>query len=502
MKPLNYDSEGCDPISSNCVIWQGPDIACIDLCKGDTVSNVVYKLALELCSILDKLNVSAYDLSCFDLLECAPETFEALIQLLINRICALESGTIPSTASVEGCPDCVVNICSEFYYTSPQGDTITTMQLKDYVIAIGNRVCNIIGEISTINSTLTVIDGRVTQNATDILNLQNATVTLPPVTPVCVLPATTGPQSLVDVLTALEAAYCSLETATGTTNELYTSFLAQCLLLNDSPQLSGSGNMSGIAGWEPIVSNAADSINNLWLTICDMRAAILNIQANCCDTDCSAVIIVMTPTLTSPTELSISFLGSSVPVGYTDCSPSSEFIISDVVGGGPLVIPGINFIQQYVQTSQPYVIPLAGTAINGAYSVNVQLNYCAQNVAEGTTCNGIVQSVALAAAECPGLTITPGFTDVSATGSWTAAVPATLTWELWNGSQTVLVSSSVQNITALGSIGVTFNSLIDNTLYYVRVLVNGIPCEFYPINTLEYTCLAPAITSVSVDYGV
>jgi len=47
MKPLNYSSENCDPISSNCVIWQGPDIDCIDLCKGDTVSEVIYKLATE-----------------------------------------------------------------------------------------------------------------------------------------------------------------------------------------------------------------------------------------------------------------------------------------------------------------------------------------------------------------------------------------------------------------------------------------------------------------------
>ena len=201
MKPLNYDSEGCDPMSSNCVIWQGPDIECINLCKGDTVSNVVFKLATELCSILDKLNVSTYDLSCLNLLECEPETWEALIQLLIDRICALESGITPDTpTSASGCPDCVVNICSEFYYTSPQGDTITTMQLQDYVTAIGNRVCDIVTEISTINSTLTQIDGRVTQNEIDIANLQGQEVNLPTVTPQCVLPST--PQSLADVLTA------------------------------------------------------------------------------------------------------------------------------------------------------------------------------------------------------------------------------------------------------------------------------------------------------------
>ena len=503
MKPLNYDSEGCDPISSNCVIWQGPDIECISLCKGDTVSNVVYKLALELCSIMDKLEVSSYDLSCLNLLECEPETWEALIQLLINRICALESGITPDTpTSSSGCPDCVVNICSEFYYTSPQGDTITTMQLQDYVTAIGNRVCDIVAEISTINSTLNEIDGRVTQNEIDIEILQGQEVNLPTITPQCVLPTTTGPQSMSDVLIALEAAYCALETATGTPNDLYTAFLEQCLGLNTSPQLSGEGNMQDIPGWEVTVDNAAGAINNLWLTICDMRAAILNIQANCCDTDCSAVNVVMVASLNSTTELSISFFGSSIPSGYSDCSPSSEFIITDSSGGGPLVIPGINFIQDYVSTGQPYIIPLSGTQINGAYTVSVQLNYCAQDAAQGTSCSGVVQSTALPAADCPILTLTPDFNNITVDASWTSSVPVVLTWELWNQAQSAIVQSSIQNVTALGSVGTVFNGLNDNEPYFVRVLVNGIPCEFVPTNTLGYPCLPPSLGTVTIDYGI
>ena len=62
MKPLNLDNSPCSPTSSNCVIWQGPDLACIKLCKGDTVSDVIAKLATELCTIMDMLNVTNYDL--------------------------------------------------------------------------------------------------------------------------------------------------------------------------------------------------------------------------------------------------------------------------------------------------------------------------------------------------------------------------------------------------------------------------------------------------------
>ena len=83
MKPLNLDNSPCSPISSNCVIWQGPDIPCIKLCAGDTVSDVVHKLATELCTIMETLKVSNYDLACFNLVACPPSNFEELIDLYL-----------------------------------------------------------------------------------------------------------------------------------------------------------------------------------------------------------------------------------------------------------------------------------------------------------------------------------------------------------------------------------------------------------------------------------
>jgi len=83
MKPLNLDNRPCSPISSNCVIWQGPDIPCIKLCTGDTVSDIVFKLATELCTIMDTLDIKNYDLSCFDLAVCPPDTFQELIQFCV-----------------------------------------------------------------------------------------------------------------------------------------------------------------------------------------------------------------------------------------------------------------------------------------------------------------------------------------------------------------------------------------------------------------------------------
>jgi hypothetical protein len=109
MKPLNYDNSPCSPTSSNCVIWQGPDLDCIKLCKGDTISDVVENLATELCNIINQLNITNYELSCFNLVSCPPETFQELIQFLIDKICEIQNIESNTTTNVSGsCPDCLV----------------------------------------------------------------------------------------------------------------------------------------------------------------------------------------------------------------------------------------------------------------------------------------------------------------------------------------------------------------------------------------------------------
>ena len=98
MKPLNSKENGAVWASSDTVIWQGPDIPCIKICKGDSVSDIVFKLATELCDVLDTLDVSKYDISCLNL-SCAPANFHDFLQILITTICSLQGGTSPSIPS-------------------------------------------------------------------------------------------------------------------------------------------------------------------------------------------------------------------------------------------------------------------------------------------------------------------------------------------------------------------------------------------------------------------
>jgi len=74
----NNTQQGCNPISSNCVVWQGPNIPCINLCTGDSVSDVIAKMATELCDITSQTDISLLDLSCFNPLYPTPQNNQGL----------------------------------------------------------------------------------------------------------------------------------------------------------------------------------------------------------------------------------------------------------------------------------------------------------------------------------------------------------------------------------------------------------------------------------------
>ena len=274
MKPLNLDNRPCSPISSNCVIWQGPDIPCIKLCAGDTVSDIVAKLGTELCTILDQLNVSTYDLSCLNLSGCAPSDFHGLIQLLITKICEANGVTGPTTKSAtaaSGCPDCVVSVAPCLVQNGQ-----TTMQLVDYVQLAANKVCSILDQITVINNQIASLDNRVTV----LENTPPPTFTLPSIEVDCTLADSIivgGNIYPIDqVLNALVNddvhGYCALLTATGQPASLLSAVATQCISSTD-PSLANPGNNMGTAyfgSWVNTPLSAADAITNLWLSLCDI----------------------------------------------------------------------------------------------------------------------------------------------------------------------------------------------------------------------------------------
>jgi hypothetical protein len=276
MKPLNLDNSPCSPTSSNCVIWQGPDMPCIKLCKGDTISDVVAKLATELCSILDTLNITNYDLTCFDITACGPSNFQELIQFLIVKICELEAGTGGTTPSaiLSDCPKCVVTVADCFVTNGQQ-----TMDLVEYVNLIANRVCSIITELGLINQSLILLDGRVSALETAVV----VPYTLPSftVTGNCIPGLTAGTSYPIN--TILEAfingIWCSFYDAVGSVTDINSSLGSICVISTDTSIAFNEDIMTtAYSNWIDTPNSLADSLNNLWIALCDLRSGYSTYQ--------------------------------------------------------------------------------------------------------------------------------------------------------------------------------------------------------------------------------
>jgi hypothetical protein len=273
MKPLNYDNSPCSPTSSNCVIWQGPDLDCIKLCKGDTVSDVIANLATELCTVMDQLSITNYDLSCFELVGCKPETYQELLQFLIEQICLAQGLSSTSTSTDGKTNDVLITVAPCFIVNG-----ITVMTLIDYVTAIGLRICSIIDQIAIINNTLNELDIRITNLETAII----PTYTLPDIPADCILAP--GSYPLDEVLNALmnndTLGYCALLDATGTPASLISSILTQCIT-NSNLQLSTgtaySANPNWNSNWNTTDVTVAASLRNIWVVLCDIYNYLKNI---------------------------------------------------------------------------------------------------------------------------------------------------------------------------------------------------------------------------------
>ena len=311
--PVKPDStqEGCHPISSNCVIWQGPDIPCIDLNHGDSVSDVVAKLAERLCDISNQLDISLLDLSCFNPLCPTPEDFQDLIQIIINKICALENPPIDPGTTVSDCPDdCIVTIAPCFQETDFLGNLITTLPLRDYVIKIGNELCSLISTITTIQSSITDLDNRVTYIEDNCCGPVKEAVST--VSCLTTLPPNGIPISV--HLAFVEQELCNLLDVTGDPADLTNAILQECPGLDSSLQLGNPPSlMDALPGWVKIgdYNTVADAINNIWLTICDLRLAVSTLQAD--------LVACCTATPPCPTPI-ILIQFSSPNLGFT-CTP-------------------------------------------------------------------------------------------------------------------------------------------------------------------------------------
>ena len=408
--------EGCNPISSNCVIWQGPDIPCIDLCKGDSVSDVTAKAAEKLCLLLDQTNVSTYDISCFNPLCPNPKDFHDLIQILIDRICALYDLPVTSGGSA-GCPDCVVPIAQCLQRPDALGNITTTLQLKDYVILIGNEICSSLTSITSIQTQIDDLNTRVTDIETNCCSGGGSGTDIIVPTSKCLNLSNTP---IVDYVTILESAFCDAQAASGTQSDINTALTYKCISGNDST-VGASGIYSNLPGWVESPTSLAQAVQDLWLVVCDQYNAIkglgttiedLQLQlSQCCGAAvaCSTAKYIATawyeiaaPPL-APGYFVIGFdpVLSNIPAGYSICqdTPATITIFPSNVSAPltPFTIqPGNDFDE--IHYPGPFrTIPMSGAYANvpNALYASITIDMCITNGEDTCTVSTLITNIQL-----------------------------------------------------------------------------------------------------------
>jgi len=388
--------EGCNPISSNCVIWQGPDIPCIKLCTGDSVSDTVAKLAEELCTITDQLNISVLDISCFGAIAPEPGTFADVIQLLINKTCTvetvLENNGFSLNPNTSTCPDdCLVSVATCLQPTDALGNLITELPLRDYVVLIGTRICTIVSQINAINSSITNIETRITVIEQNVADIENNAGSLPTITSVgCI--GRNVEKSIETFLLDFELAYCSYTQFIGDGAKVTSAINGQCTGLERLPQLANPGaTMANISGWVPGAqyTTLADAVGNLWRTVCDMREAFLELQASfesCCSATCDIVQWGFTASGLRAVKFMDLFFTGSIPAGFNYCAGANAPVtIKDSRGNTGVynldVVANIN-------SGAPLAIDLVGTSAVTQFAVwyQVQIPLCVSN-STGLSCD-------------------------------------------------------------------------------------------------------------------
>lgn len=354
MKPVrtNIQKDTCAPISSNCVIWQGPDLPCINVCSGDTVSDLIYKLASEICDLLDTSGLSNLDLSylvqvCSTTAEPA-KTLSNILDLLIKKVVCLSDivNTLPTSANTYTEP--TLNLLSCLQYSNGTGGTVTQLIHSQYTLRIATILCTFMsGTTTALNSHTSTLANHETR----IEALEDAGAEQ--------IASCLHGGALTDIDVALKATedlLCEYQEVIGDPNDLNTAIGKQCSGLTGSTKALSTGNTmtTDFPAWNSTVDTLAKSLSNLWYTVCDIRGAVKIIQDTCCKFDCTSIVLDFGYQWIDEFTLKLFFNGkTSLPDSFYDCNEDdgTEFIFTDGLGNKASIYINIRDVMDDIGSS-------------------------------------------------------------------------------------------------------------------------------------------------------
>ena len=248
----------------------------------------------------------------------------------VTGLTEVTNGLTDKTNDLYSEPNLLLPSCLQF--VSPEtGLPVTTLVLSEYVLNLASAFCSLKATVD--GHTVQISDHEIRIQA-----LENAPCCYEPplVTPDCTYGTVTSgiPTDMDEMLSSLDSAYCDLVGTLGSNGELSAAGSQQCEFLGSQNALSQPGTMSGLTNWNTTISNFAQSIQNLWITVCDMRAAMASLK-DCCAPDCSSFLFNYYTTLDTARDVMTFYFnsyGTVVPAGFTNCPTLSTITITDSDG--------------------------------------------------------------------------------------------------------------------------------------------------------------------------
>ena len=398
MKPFSSNSikENCSPISSNCVEWQGPIIPCINICNGDSVSDIVYKVSQKVCNLQDNALLTSVNLSC--LLETC-STLQAptdnslgnILQTIVDGICCSVNKLSLTTTNLNARTSNLYNEPSlilpvNLQYVDPStGLPVAQLPLGRFAENIGTTT-------SQLKTTVSLHTAQISNQEQRLQTVESAPGYTPPlVTPLCSYGGIVSgvPIAMDLLLSVVENDYCIYKSAIGSTSDIGGAISNECPFLGSTAALGQSGNMSGILGWNNSVSNLAQSIQNLWLTVCDMRTAVNTIKQNITP-DCSQFILgyQIIPNETRHHIILRFNTNTTVPSGFDNCPTYSRVTITD---GTTTYVDNAFNLTTYATNSEGITYDVYTAGLNPSLPYTVTVDGCLVN--GSTTCSKSVTLV-------------------------------------------------------------------------------------------------------------
>ena len=245
--------------------------------------------------------------------------------------------------------------------------------------------------------------------------------------------------------------------------------IGQSSITSASPtRNNSSATYSSISGWNTTPTTLAQSLQNAWVVIDDLYAAVGNIQTNCCASGCSAVTFAYaTSTSTSGngtiTSVNFDFTGSTIPNTFNDSSGFSKIKLTDALGASLSTVISVSSLQN---NSSGYNFSTGSLNTQQDFSVDVDFS-----VTDGVdTCESSQSSQIKGLVPCP-LNIAP--TSISTTSvvvgfTNTLGTTAVYLIEIIDVS-TNQVTTSVTVNNPPASISESLSGLTANTAYKIRV---------------------------------